>query len=96
MHSPHKHSSSTGANACPVHAPFIPVVANRHTDVDVGVFSLVAEMLGYTAYAVEAIPRNVQALHETLCCNPYLRSRLTVCHQCCVCACCVPLPSTQC
>ena len=32
---------------------------------NVGVFSFVAAALGYEVYAFEAMPRNVQALHQT-------------------------------
>lgn len=45
---------------------------------NVGIFSFVAASFGYTVYAFEAMPRNVAALHQTLCWNPELHSTLTV------------------
>lgn len=45
---------------------------------NVGTFSFVAAVLGYQVYSFEAMPRNVQALHQTLCWNPELRKRMTV------------------
>lgn len=45
---------------------------------NIGIFSFVAAVLGYTVYAFEAMPRNVAALHQTLCWNPELRKTLTV------------------
>lgn len=45
---------------------------------NIGIFSFVAAVLGYTVYSFEAMPRNVAALHQTLCWNPGLRDTLTV------------------
>lgn len=46
---------------------------------NIGIFSFVAAALGYNVYSFEAMPRNVAALHQTLCWNPDLLKTLTVC-----------------
>lgn len=45
---------------------------------NIGIFSFVAAALGYNVYSFEAMPRNVAALHQTLCWNPDLLKTLTV------------------
>eukprot|EP00892_Ulva_mutabilis_P003094 jgi/Ulvmu1/12786/UM097_0013.1 len=55
-----------------------PVPALLDVGAHLGVFSFVAAAFGYEVRAFEALPRNVRALHQTLCWNPELRTRLTV------------------
>ena len=45
---------------------------------NLGVFSLVAAALGYDVIAFEAMARNVDAIHQTLCWNPELQERVTL------------------
>lgn len=72
---------STGG-ASHVYAEEVVPQENRAVLLDIGanigIFSFVAAVLGYTVYSFEAMPRNVAALHQTLCWNPGLRDTLTV------------------
>lgn len=55
-----------------------PVPALLDIGANVGTFSLVAAAFGYTVRAFEAMPRNAQAIYQTLCWNPSIRERLTL------------------
>eukprot|EP00892_Ulva_mutabilis_P003935 jgi/Ulvmu1/1913/UM012_0073.1 len=45
---------------------------------NLGVYTIVAAALGYPVIAFEALPRNVAAIHQTLCWNPELAERVTL------------------
>eukprot|EP00892_Ulva_mutabilis_P012302 jgi/Ulvmu1/9444/UM052_0008.1 len=55
-----------------------PTTALLDIGANLGTYSMVAAAFGFSVRAFEAMPRNVQALHQTLCWNPELRARLTV------------------
>eukprot|EP00892_Ulva_mutabilis_P003936 jgi/Ulvmu1/1914/UM012_0074.1 len=45
---------------------------------NLGVFTVAAAALGFPVIAFEAMARNVDAIHQTLCWNPELRERITL------------------
>ena len=58
--------------------PDAPTPALLDIGANIGTYSLVAAAFGYTVRAFEAMPRNAQAIYQTLCWNPQLRERLTL------------------
>eukprot|EP00892_Ulva_mutabilis_P000857 jgi/Ulvmu1/10772/UM069_0006.1 len=56
----------------------VPLPSLLDIGANIGTFSLVAAAFGYPVRAFEALPRNAQAIYQTLCWNPVLRKRLTV------------------
>lgn len=55
-----------------------PVPALLDIGANLGVFSLAAAAFGYPVRAFEALPRNAQAIYQTLCWNPQLQERVTL------------------
>lgn len=58
--------------------PGSPAPALLDVGGNIGTYSFVAAAFGYPVRAFEAMPRNVQAMYQTLCWNPQLRERLTL------------------
>jgi hypothetical protein len=70
--------AATAKSPQPSSAPRAPSPVLLDVGENIGAASLVAAAVGHTVYAFEGRPRNLAAMHQTLCWNPELQQRMTV------------------